>query len=91
MTIKHFFYFAFIYLLYRVKYIDRPDGEKGYFIVKRHWVWLLFFPVIAVLAILKAVYYSFLDIFDYDICYTQGEKRKLSFKEKLAMTDRLLL
>jgi hypothetical protein len=91
MTIKHFFYFAFIYLLYRVKYIDRPDGEKGYFIVKRHWVWLLLFPLIAVLAILKAIYYSFLDIFDYDICYTQGEKRKLSFKEKLAMTDRLLL
>lgn len=91
MTIKDYFYFAFIYLLYRVKYIDRPDGEKGYFIVKRHWVWLLFFPLIAVLAILKAVYYSFLDIFDYDICYTQGEKRKLSFKEKLAMTDRLLL
>ena len=91
MTIKDYFYFAFIYILYRVKWIDRPDGEKGYFVVKRVWVWLLLFPLIALLAIFKAIYYSFLDIFNYNICYTQGEKRKLTFKEKLALTDRLLL
>jgi hypothetical protein len=91
MTIKHFFYFAFIYMLYRVKWLDRPDGERGYFVVKRHWVWLLFFPLIVMVAIIKSIIYAFLDIFDYDICYTKGEKRKLSFKEKLAITDRLLL
>jgi len=91
MSIKHFFYFAFIYLLYKVKWIEQEDGIKGYFLVKRVWIWLLFFPLIVLVAIFKAIYYSFLDIFNYDICYTQGKKRKLSFKEKLALTDRLLL
>jgi hypothetical protein len=74
-----------------VKWIEQPTGEKGYFVVKRAWVWLLFFPLIALVAIIKAIIYAFLDIFDYDICYTQGEKRKLSFAEKLVLTDRLLL
>lgn len=89
-SIKMFFYFALIYILYKVKWLEHSENERGYFVVKRVWVWLLFFPLIALFAIIRAIIYAFMEIFNYDICYTQGEKRKLTFKEKLALTDRLL-
>ena len=86
---KKYVYFALIYLLYRVKWIDRNDGDSGYFLLKREWVWLLGFPILLIPVIIIAIYNSFIDIFSYDLIWIGKNKKKLSFKEKLIMADRL--
>ena len=88
--IKEFFYLLFAYILFRVKYIEKEDGTKGYFLLKREWVWLLFFPIIVIFAIIKAICYSFMDIFSYDLQWINKDKKKLTLIEKLHYTDRLL-
>lgn len=88
--IREFFYLLFAYILFRVKYIEKEDGTKGYFLLKREWVWLIFFPIIVIFAILKAIYYSFLDIFSHDLQWISKDKKKLTLIEKLYYTDRLL-
>jgi len=87
---RQLIYFFLIYLLYKVCYIEKADGMKGFFLLKRRWVWLVMFPVVLIPILIETVYHAFLDIFDYDLQCIGGEKRKLTFGEKLIMTDKLL-
>jgi hypothetical protein len=87
--VRKYLYFVLLYLLYRVKWIEHPEGERGFFLVKRRWIWLFGFPLVVIPVIIIGIYNEFMDIFSYDQAWISGRKRKLSFKEKLIMADRL--
>ncbi len=82
----------FIYIFFRVKWLDKECGS-GYFLLKRWWVWIFtILPFIVIANICKSIIFCILDLFDYDHHWISGEgKKKLSFKEKLYLGNRLLL
>lgn len=96
-TIINFLHSIFIYCLYTVFYLDERDqsndedeGDYGYYVKKRVWVFTLLTPLILPVFIFKA-------IIDYADWVTNWylhriaiEKQKLSFKQKVAITKRLL-
>jgi hypothetical protein len=77
-----------IYIFYRVKWIDKPQ-DKGFYLIKRYWVWYLLIPIMLIAALLQAIYITVKDIHSYNMHWISGEKHKLNFKQKLLYGDRL--
>ena len=78
----------FIYILYRVKWIDEPT-KQGYYLIKRYWVWWLGIPFMIVGWLFVGLYQSVREIYSYNMHWIGSEKRKLSFREKLYYGDKL--
>ncbi|MDD5013474.1 MAG: hypothetical protein PHW73_00045 [Atribacterota bacterium] len=82
----------FIYIFFQVKWLDKECGS-GYFLLKRWWVWVFtILPFCMIFSVVRSMIFCILDLFDYDYHWIGGgEKKKLSFKEKLYLGERLLL
>jgi len=87
--IKDVLALAFIYVFYRVKWID---GENpGYYLLKRKWVWFLLLPIILIPVIISIIIATISNIFSYDLQWiAEKEPKKLKFGEKLLIGYRLV-
>lgn len=78
------------YCFFRVKYMEIDNGRNyGYFLVKRVWVWVVASPAVLLYILLREAIKYFLSLNEFECHWTEGEKRKLTFKERIALTYRL--
>ena len=79
-------------LLYKVSYVDHGEvreSENGYYLRKRIWVWLLAFPLFMLYYLAYCAYGFFHDLTIFDAHWIGMSKRKLSFKQRIAIIYRL--
>lgn len=81
------------FILYEVKYLEL-EKAKGYFLVKRKWVWwILLFPVIIPLRILRVavltIMESILEINDVTYHWIEMEQQALTKDQKKEIRRRL--
>jgi hypothetical protein len=77
----------FVWILFRVTYKE-VDGMKGYFLVKRAWVWLLLpFWIMLIINMIRSMISTVLDMFQFDMHCTPIEKQKLSWAERVYLTN----
>lgn len=86
-TLRQKIYFLLIYTLFEVFY---RDEEKGYFIKKRLWLFILLTPIIVPFFMISGILQYFSWIRTYNMAWIEHKKEKLSFKEKLFIIDSLI-
>lgn len=80
-------YFIFLYVFHVVFYREK---EKGYFVRKRLWIFILLSPIIAPFFMLNGLLQYWNWSKTYYMTWVEGKKQKLTLKQKIAMTHRLL-
>ena len=76
------------YCFFRVKYMEIDNGY-GYFLVKRVWMWIIASPVVLLYILLQEAVKYFISLNEFECHWVEEEDRKLTFKERIALTNRL--
>jgi predicted membrane protein len=80
-------------IFYKVTYKSDED-RRGYFLVKRKSMWLLFSPVFIPVLILWYVLKSIIDyinhVYGFNCHWINSEERKLSISEKISYLQKLI-
>lgn len=85
--VRHWLYCTYLYAFHIVFYREK---EEGYFVRKRLWVFILLAPIIAPFFMLNGLLQYWNWSKTYYMTWVGGKKQKLTLKQKIAMTDRLL-
>jgi len=86
INIKLWIYLTYLFFAYSVFY--RTDNN-GWFIKKRLWLFIILAPVLIPFFMIYGIVMYYEWITTYKMCWLGDEKRKLSFKEKIAIKYQL--
>lgn len=88
-NVRHWLYFAYLTITYRVFHL-RDNEHNGWFVKKNPITMLLIAPILLPFFMLYGILLYWDWATNYYFNWIEGEKRKLSFREKLAIKYRLV-
>lgn len=87
-VVKHWLYFAYLTITYRVFHLN-DEEHNGWFIKKNPITMLLIAPILLPFFMLYGIVMYWNWATNWYYAWIEGEKRRLSFKEKLAIKHQL--
>jgi hypothetical protein len=88
--VRYWLYIAFLSIAYKVFHLKDNDGHNGWFVKKNPIIMVLLSPMLLPFFMLYGIvlYWDWATNWYYS--WVEGEKRDLTFKEKLAIKHRLV-
>lgn len=89
LRFRHWLYFAYLTIVYKVFYF-RDEQREGWFVKKNPITMLLIAPIMIPFFMLNGILLYWDWATNYYFHWVEGKKRKLTFKEKLAIKYKLI-
>lgn len=77
----------FNFVFYRLKYMDLGGGKRGYFLVKRIWLWYLLTPMLLIVYVFFGICQSIKEYFEsihgFYHHWVEREEKPMNLDEKI--------